>query len=103
MKSLAINVYHYSESFSVEPRLVLQKPYLSVVSAVKLAVVSHQEAESNRQAYVNNNPQYTQTPLVTNKMGQPTKMREEAVIPLGGLVENTHATFELQDLINSFK
>lgn len=89
--------------FGIEPYIVLQKPFSSVISACRLAVISNQTSEANQQAYVNQEPQYSQTGSQYNARGDPERMIETAIIPLGGLAENKRATSALQDVIDRFK
>lgn len=102
-KEVLIVVQNYCESFSIEPSVALRKTYSSLLAACQLKLLSQRETRSNQETYIDEQPQYSKTGVDYNARGDPTRVKEMAVIPFRGLMENDKAITDLQNVINRFK
>ena len=76
----------------------MKKPVSSVLAAFYLSSFSDVPSGPAQQAFVDEEPHYS-----TSESGSGRTVREEAVIPLRGLVENDRSVTMLQDVINGFR
>lgn len=100
-QEFAAAVFHYGQTYSIEPAVVLKKPFSQVLAAYDLAILNSQQIATGSQKpdYSKHDLQYNEHATERNARGDATKVTKHAIIPLGGLADDPGATQNLNDII----